>query len=81
MLVLVIVRSRLADSTGHTVLAVLPNEPSMVTLSAPLSVINPAAAVPERVRGAPVGLIKMVWGDVNSLSKFVPSSIVISPAI
>ena len=60
MLLLIMVRSRLADTAGQTELTVLPKEPSIVTLSAPFSVIKPAAAVPETDLATPVGLIKIV---------------------
>ena len=60
MLLLVMVRSRLAETGGHTVFTVAPNEPSIVTRSAPFKVIKPAAAVPETDLATPVGLIKIV---------------------
>ena len=49
MLELVIVRSRLAVDSGQMVLGSAPIEPSIVTLSAPFSLIIAPVMVPDKV--------------------------------
>ena len=81
VLVCIKVKSLDADEAGQTVLAVLFNEPSMITLSAPFILIKPPAFDPVTERATPVGFIVTVKPVANSFSAFVPNSPVISDMI